>query len=88
MASTFPLILAALACLALYLASPNQRWLARAWSARPARVLAAMLWLTSLTLAVQAMQAVAAVFTLGVWSMLLLTLFPYLGAWRTPQRER
>ena len=45
------------------------------------------LLLASLAVAAHAMQTVAAVFTLVVWAMLWLTLFPYLAAWRATRKE-
>ncbi|EGL54229.1 hypothetical protein MAMP_00630 [Methylophaga aminisulfidivorans MP] len=39
-------------------------------------------------LVISSMQAVAGVFMLMVWVMLLLVLFPYVGAWKSLRRTR
>lgn len=68
------------ACLGFYLALPHQRWLARPLRPRPARTAGGILLVVALALFCQALQPVVAVFVLAVWVMLLLMLFPYLGA--------
>lgn len=84
---TLGLIAATAGCISLYLSSPHQRWRQQPWSAQPARSTGLLLLALSLTLLWQAMQAVAAVFTLLHWAMLLFILFPYLGALFTLRRK-
>jgi uncharacterized membrane protein len=68
-------------CVAIYLASPNQCWLARPWPARRARIAGLLLWIGGLAALLQALQPAAAGFVFSHWLMLLFVLFPYLGAW-------
>lgn len=67
-------------CACLYLASPRQLWLKTPLCARPARVAAGILSIGGLTAFIQAMYVVPAVFTFITWVMLLLVIFPYIGA--------
>lgn len=84
MATALPLglLLALAGSLALYLASPNQRWLARPLTGRPARVAACILLALGLLNLLQVLQTVPAVFVFVTWAMLLFVLWPYLGALR------
>jgi hypothetical protein len=74
-------------CTGIYLASPNQRWLASAWPARPARAAGALLLLLAWWAFAQDMQRLTASFLLITTAMWLLALLPYLGAWRVLRRE-
>ncbi len=76
------LLASALGCIALYLASPNQRWRATPWPARPARAAGGVFLAAGLCAVLQAMQAAAGVFVFVTWLMLLCVLFPYIGALR------
>lgn len=67
---------------ALYLASPNQRWLATPWPARPARAAGGLCLAVGLHALLQTLQAAAGVFVFVTWLMLLCVLFPYIGALR------
>lgn len=82
-ATAIALLLALAGSLAIYLASPNQRWLAVAWPSGPARVGGALLLLAAWPLLRQHLQATVAGFMLATWLMLLFVLLPYLGALRT-----
>lgn len=84
MATALPLglLLALAGSLAIYLASPNQRWLARPLMGRPARVAGFILLALGLLSLRQSLQATPAVFVLVTWAMLLFVLWPYLGALR------
>ena len=63
-----------------YLASPQQRWRAAALPARPAVGAGLALGAVSLAAFGSTMHLTTAVFTFAVWTMLLLVLFPYVGA--------
>lgn len=64
----------------IYLVSRHQLWLSKPLPARPTRWLGFALICLSLIILLNDMQPVAAVFVLLVWVMLLLVVFPYLGA--------
>lgn len=88
-AYVFPgLALALLGCACVYLASPNQRWRAAPWPARPARLAGALLLVGGLIALLQVFQTPAAVFVFVHWLMLLFVLFPYLGALLSAQRKK
>jgi len=70
--------------LAIYLASPNQRWLDRALPARPARLAGAVLLAAGWLALRQAMQSLTACFVWLTWLMLVFTLLPYFGALHVP----
>jgi hypothetical protein len=72
----------------LYLASPHQRWCAAPLPARPARAVALALLMASPIAFSRAMQVVPAVFTFVSALMLLLVLFPYVGAALVALRRR
>ena len=72
------LVVAGSAC--LYLASPNQRMLARPWPRRPACVAGVLLLGSSQWALLQQMQPLAAVFCFVTVLMLALSALPYLGA--------
>lgn len=76
------LALLPLGCASLYLASPNQRWLARLWPAAAARAAGLLSLAAGLAVLWQIMQGVAAAFTFATGLMLLFVVFPYLGALR------
>lgn len=71
----------------MYLASPQQRWLAHVL--RPARLgwLGALCLLMSLGLLLSWMGSMAAVATWLVLAMLAWTTAPFLGAWRAQRRR-
>lgn len=73
------LLLATAGSISLYLTSPNQRWLDVPWHPMPARLTGGFLMIAGLILPWQAMQPLAAVFTWGIWVMLVFLLYPGLG---------
>lgn len=78
--------LAALAgCIAIYLASPHQRWLDRPWPTAAARGLGVGLLLLSAWLFTQRLQLLTLIYTQSALLMLVFALLPYLGALRRPQ---
>lgn len=72
----------------IYLASPHQLWLSHTWSAVLLRRMGFVLLAISLTILILTMQTVAAIFMLLVWLMLLLVLFPYIGALKALRKSR
>jgi hypothetical protein len=76
------LLLAAAGCASVYLASPNQRWRVAPWPAWPARAAGALLLAAGLIVLLQVLRPAAGSFVFVHWLMLLLVLFPYLGALR------
>lgn len=82
------LLLGLAGCLAVYLASPKQRWLARPLTPRPARVAGTALLAAGLFALTRGMQTLPAVFVLVTWAMLLFVLLPYLGALVPPGKDR
>ncbi|MDP5239638.1 hypothetical protein Q9Q94_08860 [Uliginosibacterium sp. 31-16] len=70
--------------LAIYLASPHQRWRARPLPARPARVGGSVLLAIAFIALSQPLQGVVAAFTLLTWLMLLWIALPYIGALYSP----
>lgn len=82
------LLLALAGCTGIYLASPNQRWLAAAWPALPARIGGGLLLAAGLAALLRDFQAVVAGFVLATWLMLLFVLLPYLGALFPDKRGR
>ncbi|KAA5604324.1 hypothetical protein F1188_16660 [Roseospira marina] len=76
------LLLASAGCVALYLASPHQRWRPRPWPRRRAHRVGALLLVGSLIVLSAAMQPVAAVFTVITWAMVMLVLLPLVGVLR------
>ncbi|MAX53888.1 MAG: hypothetical protein CMH22_18075 [Methylophaga sp.] len=72
----------------VYLASRHQLWLNKVWPAPYLRYIGLILLGISLVLVITTMQLVAGVFMLLVWVMLLLVLFPYIGAWKSLRRAR
>jgi len=88
---TFSLIgLAAvwLGCSSIYLASPNQRWLATSWPARPARILGALLLVLGWLSLAQVMSRLTASFVFLTTLMLALSVLPYIGALLSIRRGR
>lgn len=77
---TLGLMLALAGSLFIYLASPNQRWLAAPWAALPARGAGGLLLLGAWLALLRDFQVLVAVFFLGTWLMLLFVAWPYLGA--------
>jgi hypothetical protein len=66
-------------CIAIYLASPHQRWLVRSRTSRINVWGGVLLLIAGLVVLMNSMQGAAAVFVWLVWIMLLLVFFPYLG---------
>ena len=75
------LLASLLGSIAIYLASPNQRWRSASWPARPARAAGLLLLAAGLIALLQTMRPAAGSFVFIHWLMLLFVLFPYLGAW-------
>lgn len=72
---------------AIYLASPNQRWLAVPWPARPARTTGILLLVAGLIALLQTLRPAAGTFVFVHWLMLIFVLFPYLGALLVSRRK-
>ncbi len=72
----------------VYLASRHQFWLSKVWPASYLRRIGLLLMSISLILVITTMQLVAGVFMMLIWVMLLLVLFPYIGAWKSLRRAR
>jgi uncharacterized membrane protein HdeD (DUF308 family) len=72
---------------AIYLASPNQRWRSTPWPSRPARVSGFLLLLAGYLALLQALQPAAGTFVCVHWLIVLFIVFPYLGALRGTQRR-
>lgn len=88
MAVALGLALALLGCTSFYLAAPRQNWLARPWPAWPAGSAGALLIAAALSMLCRELQALAAVFVVLTWAMLLLAAMPYLGALLFIRRSR
>ncbi len=82
------LLAASLAGLCLYATSPHQRLWAACWPQWPARSASAVLLLSSWLAFAQDMQRLAATFMLGTVLMLVLVVWPYLGALVHVRRTR
>ena len=80
------MLTALLASALWYASSANQRWLAVPLRVRqrttPAVVAVLLLYATSLIMLSMAISTLVAIFLLVHWVMLLLAVFPYLGALR------
>ncbi|MBS1186486.1 MAG: hypothetical protein H6R04_504 [Burkholderiaceae bacterium] len=75
-------------CSCLYLASPNQRWLANALPYRGIRRFGVVLLVASLLALIKRMQPAAAIFVFIISVMLLFILFSYVGALISAKRGR
>lgn len=73
-------------CGLLYLASPNQRLLARPLAAGRAVAAAVLTLILGQAGLLVAMRPLGAVFTFVIAAMLALVLLPYLGAWASLRR--
>ncbi len=82
------LLAAALAGLCLYAASPHQRLWAASWPQRPARLASAVLLAAGWLAFAQDMQRLAATFTFCTTLMLVLVVWPYVGALLHVRRTR
>lgn len=82
------LLLGVFGCAALYLSCSHQRWLAAPWPAAPARLAALLMLVASCAGFMCEMHFITAVFVLATLIMLLLALFPYLGALREMIRNK
>lgn len=71
----------------VYLASRHQLWLNKVWTAPYLRNIGLILLGISLVLVITSMQLVAGVFMLLIWVMLLLVIFPYIGALKSLRRS-
>ncbi|MBR0565427.1 hypothetical protein J5J83_04755 [Azoarcus sp. L1K30] len=76
-----------LGSVAIYLASPNQRWRATSWPAPPARTTGVLLLAVGLISLLQALRPAAGTFVFVHWLMLLFALFPYFGALLASRRN-
>lgn len=74
------LLLALGGCALIYLTSCHQLWIKKQLPTSPYRLLGVLLIGLGLLVLLGVMQAIAAIYVLSVWIMLLLVLFPYLGA--------
>jgi hypothetical protein len=74
------LIVIALGCSCIYLASPNQRWLVAPWPLRPARGIGALLLALGWWCLAQEMRSLTAIFVFVTALMLVFSVLPYLGA--------
>lgn len=72
---------------AIYLASPNQRWLSAPWPARPARLSGLLLLLAGYLALRQALQPAAGTFVFVHGLIVLFILFPCLSALRGAQQK-
>ncbi len=82
------LLAATLAGLCLYAASPHQRLWAANWPQRPARLASAALFLASWLAFTQDMQRLTATFMFCTMLMLVLVVWPYIGALLHVRRTR
>ncbi|MEN3112057.1 hypothetical protein ACFONG_19115 [Uliginosibacterium paludis] len=73
------LLLTLAGSLAVYLASPHQRLIARPLGAVAARASGGLLCAAGLLCLLGALQAVAAVLVFATWLMLLFVIWPYAG---------
>lgn len=76
------LVLALGGSTSLYLASPHQRWRGAPLPGRPARVAGVVLLVASLGVFLRTMFVVTAIYTWFTWTMTLLILLTYAGAWK------
>lgn len=83
------LLLSFVGCVCIYLASRHQLWLKSTitWPAPRLRHIGLIQLSISLMLVITSMQFVAGLFILLIWVMLLLVLFPYIGAWKSLRRS-
>jgi hypothetical protein len=74
-------------CVCLYLASPNQKWLAQALPGRPILVAGGLLLLAGLATFIAAWRPLCGVFMTLHVTMVCLLVFPYVAALRGIGRE-
>jgi len=82
------LISVLLGCCGMYQGSPNQRWLAASWPARPTRVLSTLLLALGWLSLAQVMSFLTATFVFLTALMLTLSVLPYIGALLSLRRGR
>ena len=82
------LLAAALAGLCLYASSPHQRLWAASWPQRPARLASAVLLAAGWLAFAQDMQRLTATFRFCTMLMLVLVVWPYIGALLHVRRTR
>jgi hypothetical protein len=74
-------------CVCLYLASPNQKWLAQALPGRPVLVAGCLLLAAGLTAWIAALRPLAGFFVALHVAMVCLFVFPYSAALRSFRRK-
>ena len=74
-------------CVCLYLASPNQKWLARALPGRPVLVAGGLLLAAGLAAWIAALRPLAGFFVALHVAMVCLFIFPYAAALRSFGRK-
>lgn len=82
------LLLSSLGCICLYLASPNQRWIAAPLRALPACVAGCVLFVLGWFVFAQIMNKLAASFVFLTVLMFVLSALPYIGALVSRRREQ
>lgn len=88
MVVSLALTLTIVGCVCLYLASPNQKWLAQAPPGKPLLVAGGLLWAAGLAAWIAALRPLAGFFVALHVSMVCLFAFPYVAALRrTGQRN-
>lgn len=80
MAAALALTLTVAGCVCLYLASPNQRWLARALPGKPVLVAGCLLLAAGLAAWIAALRPLAGFFVTLHVAMVCLVVFPYSAA--------
>ncbi len=83
MVAVLALVLTIAGCAGLYLASPNQRWLARALPGRPVLVTGCLLLAAGLAAWIVALRPLAGFFVALHVAMVCLFIFPYSAALRS-----
>lgn len=84
---TLALILTVLGCASLYLASPNQKWLAKALPGRSALVAGCLLLAAGLAAWIAVLRPLAGFFVALHVAMVCLFVFPYSAALRSIGRK-
>ncbi len=87
MAAALALVLTIVGCVCLYLASPNQKWLAQALPGRPVLVAGSLLLAVGLAVWIAALRPLAGFFVALHVAMVCLFVFPYSAALRGRGRK-